>query len=152
MKLTSHQRWVFMDFHQTAKQSVFFSKSAKKSVKRGVRVLRAPSLRASHARSACEAREKKPYFQRLSPVSLYVFSLDPDLLFDCSPVLEYAKYGLFCSLDFHVQLLILFSYFEFFLASAPEEVKRVFSLENANQVQLTPDNSNLTLTRTSHYM
>ena len=41
----------------TAKQSVFFSKSVKKSVKRGVRV-----------------------FPRV-----------PDLLFDCSCVLEYAK-------------------------------------------------------------
>ena len=56
----------------------FFSKSVKKSVKRGVRVLRA---------RACEAREKK----RLSPVLLSVFSLVPDLLFDCSRVLEYAK-------------------------------------------------------------
>ena len=32
-------------------------------------------------------REKK----KLSPVSLSVFSLIPDLLFDCSRVLEYAK-------------------------------------------------------------
>ena len=39
-------------------------------------------------------------------------------------------------LIFHVQLLILFSCFEFFLSSAPEEVKRVFSLQNANQVIL----------------
>ena len=45
-------------------------------------------------------------------------------------------------LIFHVQLLILFLCFEFFLSSAPEEVKRVFSLQNANQVKLTPDNSN----------
>ena len=44
-----------------AKQSVFFSKSVKKSVKRAVRV------------------------------SLSVFSLVPDLLFDYSCVLEYAK-------------------------------------------------------------
>ena len=29
--------------------------------------------------------------KRLSPVSLSVFSLIPDLLFDCSRVLEYAK-------------------------------------------------------------
>ena len=55
----------------TAKQSGFFSKSVKKSVKRGVRVLRARSARASHM--------------------LSVFSLIPDLLFDCSRVLEYAK-------------------------------------------------------------
>ena len=65
----------------------FFSKSVKKSVKRGVRVLRARSARASHALRACEARGKK----RLSPVSLSVFSLVPDLLFDCSRALEYAK-------------------------------------------------------------
>ena len=74
--------------YKTAKQSAFFSKSVKKSVKRGVRVL---SARASHARRVCKAREKKPYFQRLSPVSLSVFSLVPDLLFDCSRILEYAK-------------------------------------------------------------
>ena len=35
----------------------FFPKSVKKSVKRGVRVLRARGARASHARRACEARE-----------------------------------------------------------------------------------------------
>ena len=50
----------------------FFSKSVKKSVKRAVRVLLA------NLRRPCEAREKK----RLSPVSLSVFSLVPDLLFD----------------------------------------------------------------------
>ena len=37
---------------------------------------------------ACETREKK---LGLSPVSLSVFTLVPDLLFDCSKVLEYAK-------------------------------------------------------------
>ena len=52
----------------------------KKSVKLGVRVLRAPVGRVR--------REKK---KRLSPVSLSVFSLVPDLLFDCSRLLEYAK-------------------------------------------------------------
>ena len=36
---------------------------------------------------ACEAREE----MRLSPVSLSVFSLIPDLLFDCSRVLEHTK-------------------------------------------------------------
>ena len=41
------------------KTVVFFSKSVKKSVKRGVRVLRARSARVSHAIRACEAREKK---------------------------------------------------------------------------------------------
>ena len=62
------------------KTVVFSSKSVKKSVKRGVSVKYARSARASHARSACEAREKNP-----------VFSLVPDLLFDCSRVLEYPK-------------------------------------------------------------
>ena len=57
----------------------FFSKSVKKSVKRGARVLRARSWRTSRALRACE-----------SPVSLSVFSLVPDLFFDCSHVLEHA--------------------------------------------------------------
>ena len=48
----------------------FFSKSVKKSVKRGVRVLRARSARASHARRACEAGEKYGLFCSLT---LYVF-------------------------------------------------------------------------------
>ena len=39
----------------------FFSKSVKKSVKRGVRVLCARSARVSHACRACEARGKKDY-------------------------------------------------------------------------------------------
>ena len=55
----------------------FFSKSVEKSVKRAVRVLRAQSARVSFS---------------VSPqVSLSVFSLVPDLLFDCSRVHEYAK-------------------------------------------------------------
>ena len=57
----------------------FFSKSVKKSVKCGVRVLRTRSARVSHARRA------------YVPVSLSVFSLVPDLLFNCSRVLEDAK-------------------------------------------------------------
>ena len=69
------------------KKVLFSSKSVKKSVKCAVRVLRARSARTSHACRACEARGKK-----FSPqVSLSVFSLVPDLLFDCSRVLEYAK-------------------------------------------------------------
>ena len=66
----------------TAKQSVFFSKSVKKSVKRAVRVLRAK-------RASGRVRQEK---KNVSPqVSLSVLSLVPDLLFDCSHVLEYAK-------------------------------------------------------------
>ena len=72
--------------HQTVRRLqnsrfFFFSKSVKKSVKRGVRVLGARSTRG----------ERKSVSQRLSPLSLSVFSLVPDLLFDCSRVLEYAK-------------------------------------------------------------
>ena len=61
-----------------------FSKSVKISVKRGVRVLCAQSARAS---------------KRLSPVSLSVFCLVPDLLFDCSRVFEYAKIRTVCKLS-----------------------------------------------------
>ena len=38
-----------------------------------------------------EARERKAREKRLSPLSLSVFNLVPDLSFDCSRVLEYAK-------------------------------------------------------------
>ena len=38
-----------------------------------------------------EISEKNPYFKRLSPVSLSLFSFVQDLLFDCSRVLQYAK-------------------------------------------------------------
>ena len=69
-----------------------FSDSVKKSVKRGVRVLRARSGRALHARRGCETRASLP------SLSL-CFQPVPDLLFDCSHVLGYAKYGLFCSLN-----------------------------------------------------
>ena len=61
----------------TAKQSVFSSKSVKKSVNRGVRNLK----RAKRASLT------------LSPISLSVLSLVPDLLFDCSRVLKYVKIG-----------------------------------------------------------
>ena len=61
---------------------MFFSKSVKKSVKRAVRVLRAK-------RASGRVRQEK---KNVSPqVSLSVFSLVPDLLFDCLHVLEYAK-------------------------------------------------------------
>ena len=48
----------------------FFSKSVKKSGKRGVRVVRARSARASHARRACEAREKNRIFASLPSLAL----------------------------------------------------------------------------------
>ena len=45
----------------------FFSKSVKKSVKRGVRVLSAKLACLTRARKACEAREKKPSISIASP-------------------------------------------------------------------------------------
>ena len=38
-----------------------------------------------------EARDRKAREKRLSPVSLSVFNLVPDLSFDCLRVLQYAK-------------------------------------------------------------
>ena len=71
--LQKKKTWESLD----CKTVVFLSKSVKKSVKRAVRVLRARSARASFS---------------VSPqVSLSVFSLVPDLLFDRSRVHEYAK-------------------------------------------------------------
>ena len=67
----------------TAQQLGFFSKSEKKWVKRGVRVLRALHTRV----------------RRRSPVSLSVFSLVPDLFFLTARAhLKMQKYGLFCNL------------------------------------------------------
>ena len=60
--------------------TVVFFKSVSKSVKCGVRVLRAKRASLTVGR-----------VRHLSSVSLSVFSLVPDLLFDYSRVLEYAK-------------------------------------------------------------
>ena len=71
----------------------FFSKSVNKTVKCGVRVLRARSRRAS--RRACEAREKKnvpPQFRSLFSASFQTFCLT------ARAYLNTQKYGLFCSL------------------------------------------------------
>ena len=58
--------WVLFNFPRLQNSRFFFLKSVKKLVMRGVRVLRGRSARASHTRV-------------------------PDLLFDCSRVLEYPK-------------------------------------------------------------
>ena len=63
--------------------SRFFLKISKEIAK----AWRKSLTRAKRASRACEAREKK----HLSPVSLSVFSLVPDFLFDCYRLLEYAK-------------------------------------------------------------
>ena len=55
---------------QTARQSVFFSKSVKKSVKRGERVLHARSALASHARRACEASRASRSVRRVGRVGV----------------------------------------------------------------------------------
>ena len=105
----------------------FFSKSVKKSVKRGVKGLRARSARASHARRACEARlDYQPLFGKMSPhsslrggsetgpgrrwKSSLVWGVSPQSrsLFSASfqtfcltarAYLNTQKYGLFCSLS-----------------------------------------------------
>ena len=70
-------------------QSVFSSKSVKKSVTCGVRVLCARTARASHALRACEAREKKASLLSLAlcfqPLTARAY-------------LNTQKYRLFCSL------------------------------------------------------
>ena len=81
------------------KRRVFFSKSVKKQAKCGVRVLRARRLTRPEKKNRLSVFHIFfPYFQRLSPVSLSVFSLVPDLLFDFRAYLNTQKYGLFCSL------------------------------------------------------
>ena len=79
--------------YQTSKQSVFFSTSAKKSVKRGVRVLHARSARAraSHARS-------------VSPQSHSPFSASfQTFCLTARAYLNTQKYGLFCTLRCYKQ-------------------------------------------------
>ena len=85
------KNWTWWD----CKTVVFSSKSVKKSVKRGVRVLRARSARASHARRACEAREKS-----VSPQSRSLFSASfQTFCLTARSYLNTQEYGLFCSLD-----------------------------------------------------
>ena len=76
--------------------SRFFSKSVKKSVKCGVRVCEAREKKTDcpfsiYCNEFVQTRGFKKVVERLSPVSLSVFTLVPNLLFDCSRVLEYAK-------------------------------------------------------------
>ena len=103
---------IFVLRMQTA---VFFSKSVRKSVKLGVRVLHARSARASHARRACEAREKKRIFsvspQSHSPVSasFQTFRLT------ARTYLNTQKYGLFCSQICPVRASYVFSQLEYVL-------------------------------------
>ena len=80
------------EFLETAKQSFFFAKSVKKSVKRGVRVLRAQSARAS----------------RVSPQSRSLFSASfQTFCLSARAYLNTQKYGLF--LQSRVFQSVLFS-------------------------------------------
>ena len=58
--------------HRLQNSRFFFlkKKSVQKSVKRGVRVLRARSVGTSHARRACEAREKSVFLASLPSLTL----------------------------------------------------------------------------------
>ena len=80
---------------------VFFSKSVKKSVKSGVKVVRARSARASHALHAlraCEAREEKRIFS-VSPQSRSLFSVSfQTFSLTARAYLKTQKIGLFSSL------------------------------------------------------
>ena len=75
--------------YKTAKQSAFSSKSVKKSVKRGVRVLSARKKR----------REKKNRIFSVSPQSRSLFSASfQTFCLTARAYLNTQKYGLFCSL------------------------------------------------------
>ena len=78
------------DFHSRLQNSRLFLKISRKK-----REVWRDSLTRAKRASECESREK----EALSPVSFTVFSLVPDLLFDCSGVLEYAKIRLKISLN-----------------------------------------------------
>ena len=58
--------------YQTAKQSVFFSKSVKKLVKRGVRVLSARSARVSPHAYVHFVTGFFPFFAPLGPLGLII--------------------------------------------------------------------------------
>ena len=84
---------------------VFFSKSVKKSVKRGVRVLRARSARASHV---IEYAKIRTVLQSKGTVRIFSVSPQSRSLFSASfqtfcltarAYLNTQKYGLFCSLN-----------------------------------------------------
>ena len=62
-----------------------------------------------------QEKKIKVFLARLSPVSLSVFSLVPDLLSDCSRVLEYAKIRTVLQQSFTSLTLILKKYNPVFL-------------------------------------
>ena len=87
-------------------KTVGFFLKISKAVKRGERVLRARSARASHARRACEAREKS-----VSPQSHSLFSaLFQTFCLTARAYLNTQKCGLFCSLGIVVPLILKIVY------------------------------------------
>ena len=85
--------------YKTAKQSAFSSKSVKKSVKRGVRVLSARSAREPHTPVGCVRREKKNRIFSVSPQSRSLFTASfQTFCLTARAYLNTQKYGLFCSL------------------------------------------------------
>ena len=72
----------------TLQNSRFFFLKISKEIGKACRKSLTRAKRASLTRPA---REKNRIFSVSPQVSLYLFSLVPDLLFDCSRVLEYAK-------------------------------------------------------------
>ena len=88
-------------WNSTLQNSRFFSKSVKKLVKRGVRVLRPRSAPASHARRAFVARlgrDAKESIFSVSPQSHSPFSASFQTFCWTTRALNTQKYGLFCSL------------------------------------------------------
>ena len=65
--LSCDTRLTWLTYFRLQNSRFLFSKSVKKLVKCAVRVLRARSARTSHARGACETREKKQSLPRLAP-------------------------------------------------------------------------------------
>ena len=88
-------RLTWLTYFRLQNSRFLFSKSVKKLVKCAVRVLRARSARTSHARGACETREKKtvsPQARSLFSASFQTFCLT------ARAYLNTQNYGLFCSL------------------------------------------------------
>ena len=94
--------WPLVNGTINCKTVGFFSKSVKKSGKRGLGVLRARSAPASHACRACEARlgrDAKESIFSVSPQSHFPFSASfQTFCLTAQAYLNTQRYGLFCSL------------------------------------------------------
>ena len=99
-QLSRHKRFGIVTIHYLDCKTVGFFLKISKEIDEAWRKSRMRAKRASLTRpSACEASEKKQKKkQRLSPVSLSVFSLAPAFCLTARAYLNTQKYGLFCSL------------------------------------------------------